>query len=314
MTIEEQIASLDDCLVEILNQYDLGAYKTESISHEFNSTFKVTDVSGEKFALRINVNSTRSLANLNGEIAWVDSIQSVTVPKPQSTRAGKFVANGWHDATGRTLNAVLYSWLDGEELGDEPRAEQLFALGATMAKLNLESVHFETPEGALLPDYSDVFWGAPDLLTSDSSTLTELEKKLISKLMAEVSRVLKELADSAAPRPIHADLHPWNSMWHKGQIAVFDFDDSGLGLPIQDLATALYYLDTDEQRAALVEGYQSAAQLPEHTSEQLQVLLLQRRVLLLNYLYETTNPEHIELIPEYQAETFRRLASWLSPN
>ncbi|MEY4043264.1 MAG: hypothetical protein RL529_831, partial [Actinomycetota bacterium] len=109
--------------------------------------------------------------------------------------------------------------------------------------------------------------------------------------------------------PIHADLHPWNVMWHEGELAIFDFDDSGLGLPIQDLMTAIYYLDNPEQDAALLAGYASIAPVPEHTPEQRAVLMLQRRLLLLNYLYETSNPEHLEMIPEYQAETFRRLSA-----
>jgi len=41
-------------------------------------------------------------------------------------------------------------------------------------------------------------------------------------------------------------------------------------------------------------------------------LLLQRRIQLLNYLHETSNPEHRELIPEYHAETMRRIATTLS--
>lgn len=109
-------------------------------------------------------------------------------------------------------------------------------------------------------------------------------------------------------QPIHADLHPWNPMWHEGEIALFDFDDSGIGLPIQDLAIGIYYLDTDEQRAALLAGYESVAPLPVYSAKQMALLLLQRRSLLLNYLYETSNPEHAELIPEYQAETFRRIS------
>ena len=109
-------------------------------------------------------------------------------------------------------------------------------------------------------------------------------------------------------QPIHADLHPWNPMWHEGEIALFDFDDSGFGLPIQDIATAIYYLDTKEQDAAFIAGYESVARLPAYSEKQMGLLLLQRRILLLNYLYETSNPEHAELIPEYQAETFKRIA------
>ena len=307
MTVEEQIASLDACLVEILNQYDLGEYEAESINHEFNSTFKVSCVSGEQFALRINVNSTRSLENLKAEIAWVSRIQSVKVPKPASNRDGSFISYGWHEASKRNIAAVLYSWLDGEELGDEPTDDQVHALGAAMAKLHLESAGLVLPADATLPVYQDVFWGAEDLLTASTNPLTSEEKGLVARVLAQVAKALDELGDGGRLQPIHADLHPWNAMWHNGEIAVFDFDDSGVGLPIQDLAIGIYYLDTDDQRAALLAGYESVAPLPVYSAKQMSLLLLQRRILLLNYLYETSNPEHAELIPEYQAETFRRL-------
>lgn len=313
ITIEEQIASLDACLVEILNQYELGEYEVESINHEFNSTFKVTAGSGQKFALRINVNSSRSPENLNAEIFWVTSIKSVTVPKPVLNRDGSAVSQGWHAATERNLAAVLHTWLEGEEPGDEPTEDQLFALGAAMAKLHLEAADLVLPPGCELTDFTDVFWGEKNLLTGPESSLTAEEQAKVSSVLDKVSEVLVDLRGSAKLQPIHADMHPWNVMWHEGELAVFDFDDSGLGLPIQDLMTSLYYLDTPEQDAALLAGYASVGSVPEHTPEQRQLLMLQRRLLLLNYLYETTNPEHAEMVPQYHAETFRRLASFVQP-
>jgi Ser/Thr protein kinase RdoA (MazF antagonist) len=310
MTVEEQIASLDDCLAAILSHYDLGQYETESINHEFNSTFKVSFSLGQTFALRINVNSTRTIENLRAEIGWVSQIKSVSVPKPQLNLDGSAVSFGWHEASGRELPGVLYSWLDGEELGDEPTADQLQALGAAMAKMHLEAANLVLPEGALFPEYLDAFWGAPDFLTSASSALSEGEKTLIRDVLTKVTDTLVELRGEQALQPIHADLHPWNAMWHEGAVSVFDFDDSGLGLPIQDLATAIYYLDTTEQDAALRAGYESVAPLPTHTPEKLKLLLLQRRLLLLNYLYETSNPEHAALITEYQEETIRRIVDF----
>jgi Ser/Thr protein kinase RdoA (MazF antagonist) len=305
---QEQIDSLSDCVVEILGQYDLGDFKIESINHGYNSTFKVTSGLGQTYALRVNVNSRRSLPNFRAEIAWVASIESVQVPKPRLNRSGSAITFGWHEATNRTLAAVLFSWLEGQEPGDEPTEEQMFALGVSMAKLHLESSKFEFSKEVEFPDYADVFWGAPDLLRGPSSLLKETEQAKVSEVFFRAEEVLAELRGTLALQPIHADLHPWNVMWHKGQIAIFDFDDSGLGLPIQDLITALYYLDTPKQEAALLAGYASIAPIPEHTAEQRAVLLLQRRLLLLNYLYESTNPEHIALIPEYQAETFRRIS------
>jgi len=309
MTVEEQVASLDDCLAEILGQYELGDYETESINHEYNSTFKVTAGSGEKFALRINVNSSRTPENLNAEIFWITAIQSVIVPKPILNFQGGAVSHGWHAATERTLAGVLYTWLDGDEPGDEPNEEQLFALGAAMAKLHKESSGLVLPTGCELTDYTDPYWGAKNLLTGPESALTGEEQEQVNQVLDKVSGAVSELRGEAQLQPIHADLHPWNVMWNDGELAVFDFDDSGMGLPIQDLMTALYYLDTPEQDAALIAGYASVAPIPHHTPEQRQLLMLQRRLLLLNYLYETTNPEHAEMLPEYQAETFRRLAS-----
>jgi hypothetical protein len=43
------------------------------------------------------------------------------------------------------------------------------------------------------------------------------------------------------------------------------------------------------------------------------MLLLQRRIVLLNYLYETSNLEHRSIIPEYQEETLRRIEVFLRP-
>jgi Ser/Thr protein kinase RdoA (MazF antagonist) len=110
---------------------------------------------------------------------------------------------------------------------------------------------------------------------------------------------------------IHADLHGWNLMWDEELLSIFDFDDCGIGLPIQDLATALYYLDTPEQNAALLEGYESVAPLPKHTKRDMEMLLLQRRIILLNYLYETLNAEHASMLPEYLEETIRRVKVFL---
>jgi len=311
MTVEQQIESLGHCVDEILRQYPLGEFTAESINHEFNSTFRVT-AGAQKYALRINVNSTRTLANLKAEIFWVNSITQVSVPKPIANRDGDFVTFGWHEASGRNLNAVLYSWLEGTEPGDEPSLEQLRAAGSAMAKLHEGSVHLVFEPGAELPDLSDFLWGTEDFLLGERSTLGELERELVAAAKIALDALLEELQAGSKKQPIHADLHPWNLMWHQGKLSVFDFDDSGIGLPVQDLATALYYLDTEEQDNAFLEGYAAVRPLPIYTSEQMKLLLLQRRILLLNYLHETSHPEHKAMIPEYQAETMSRIRQQLA--
>jgi Ser/Thr protein kinase RdoA (MazF antagonist) len=99
--------------------------------------------------------------------------------------------------------------------------------------------------------------------------------------------------------------------WNLDQLSIFDFDDCGIGLPIQDIATALYYLDTPDQDQALLEGYKSVKPLPKYEEKDLKMLLLHRRLLLLNYLYETMKAEHASILPEYLEETIRRVKVFL---
>jgi len=41
-------------------------------------------------------------------------------------------------------------------------------------------------------------------------------------------------------------------------------------------------------------------------------LLLQRRLVLLNYLYETKNPEHKEMLPAYLEKSMERVNGFLT--
>ena len=101
-------------------------------------------------------------------------------------------------------------------------------------------------------------------------------------------------------------------MWHEGQLSIFDFDDCGFGVEAQDLAVALYYLDTPEQDAALLNGYKSVKPLPTYSELAMKALLLQRRLLLLNYLFETKNQEHKEMLPAYLEKSLERVSTFLT--
>ncbi len=311
MTIEEQVESLSDCVQGILSQYDIGAFEFESINHEFNSTYRVKTQAGERYALRVNVNSNRTRENLNAEIFFVSNVTSVKTPRPVKNASGQFVTTGWHEASGRELSAVVYTWLDGAEVGDEPTNEQIFAMGAAMAQLHTEAENLALPGGADLPRIHDFLWGQKDMLLSPLSTLSEEDKSVIAAVKTEIESVVDALSREDTVRPIHADIHPYNVMWLDGELSVFDFDDSAIGLPVQDLATTLYYLDTEEQDQALLAGYASVRELPKFTERQMKLLRIQRRIILLNYLFETSNPEHKAMADDYAVETIRRVRALL---
>ena len=299
---------------QILSRYPIEVKSAVSINYEYNATLKIEATDGQLFALRINTNSPRTPENLRAEIAFVRFLEEdgrIKVPHPIANTEGDFYTSILHEASGRTFHCVLYSWIRGEELEDEPTDEQLKALGTAMATMHLVAQGFKLPHGSVLSIYNDPLWWTEDFLLSEKSVLDAEAKDLISRALSAIKSGVAKFYADATPILIHADLHGGNVLWHEGSLSVIDFDDCGLGLPIQDFATALYYFDTPEQDAAFKEGYNSIAPIPECTEREMKMFFLQRRIVLLNYLYETSNLEHKSMIPEYQEESLRRIRNFL---
>jgi Ser/Thr protein kinase RdoA (MazF antagonist) len=210
------------------------------------------------------------------------------------------------------FHCVLYSWILGEELEDEPTDEQLSALGVAMATMHVAAQGFKLPEGSSLPTFDDPLWWTEDFLLSEKSVLDAEAKDLVSRALSAIKSGVAKYFANGTPMLIHADMHGGNVLWYQDNLSVIDFDDCGFGFPLQDLATALYYLDTPEQDAAFKKGYASIAPVPECSEKEMKMLFLQRRIVLLNYLYETSNLEHRSMIPEYQEETLRRIKNFLA--
>lgn len=294
----------------VISNYPLDISSIECINFEFNATFKVTTTQGEVYALRININSRRTKENLAAEIEFVRFLSANTdikLPTPIALRDGNYFGSEFHPDSERTLNFVLYTWLEGVEIGSQPTLSQVRELGELMAKMHNATQFFELSSSGSLELLRDPLWNQQDNLTTELSSLMESDKKKFSKTLADVNNLLEQLYSEGSPQPIHADLHGWNVLEHQGQLAVLDFDDCAIGYPIQDIATTMYYLDTKEQDQAFLKGYAAIREIPDFNERQMKLLLLQRRLVLLNYLFETSTPEHREMLPKYLQETIRRI-------
>ena len=268
---EEQQKSLTAFASELLKSYGINDAKVSCINFEFNATFAVESDSGIKYALRININSTRTIENMQAEVQWVRHLNrtsGINTPTPIATLKDQYIVSGLHADSGQTLNGVMYSWLEGEEIGDEPTMEQLHEVGRAIARLHQESTDFALSAGEVLPTFNDFFWGTEDFLFSEKSVLSDKDRGLIEQARDLIMKYTDELYQSSPVHIIHADFHGWNLMWHEGQLSIFDFDDCGFGIEAQDLAVVLYYLDTPEQDAALLDGYKSIKRLPNHGEPQ----------------------------------------------
>jgi Ser/Thr protein kinase RdoA (MazF antagonist) len=315
LPVEDQQRSLTSFAEDLLATYGIYKAKVACIAYEFNATFSVETQSGVKYALRININSTRTIQNMLAEVEWVRQLNrtsGVHTPTPIANLTDQYIVSKLHADSGQTLYGVMYTWLDGEEIGDEPTMEQLHEVGKAIAYLHQESNDFALSTEVELPRFDDFFWGTQDYLFSDKSLLTTEERDLIQQAHDLIMQFTKDLYAKSPVHIIHADFHGWNLMWNEGKLSIFDFDDCGFGLEAQDLAVALYYLDTPEQDQALLNGYKSVKPLPDYSALAMKALLLQRRLMLLNYLFETKNQEHKEMLPAYLQKSIERVSTFLT--
>ena len=314
VTARTQANRLRALAARALPAWGLADASLRLLNHGYNTTFRVEVPDGRRFALRVNVIPTKTEAHLLAEVAWLAALSAetdLTVPTPQRTRDGEWAARVPSPDHGRDLPVVLFSWLDGRNLGAKPSIRRLHAVGRAMARLHEHAATWRPPAGAELPLFDDVLTDLPNRLGGHPA----LDAEASAVLTAAYARA-QELQDQAFAAdeiiPLHADLHGGNLKWHRGRLSVFDFDDAGLGVPALDLAIAVYYLRDDAAAEdALKAGYAGVRPLPRVSPDVFEGMVAGRNLLLVDDLIEQPNAELRAMIPAYVANSVRRLRGWL---
>lgn len=318
-----QIRRLRAVALRAAELYGLDASRVQLINWGFNATFRIDTTGGAKFALRINVNSQRSEANILAEVAWIAALARDTgltvprlqVPKQRGTQDTSVIQ--WicaPELDRASVPAVLFSWLPGRDLGRTVDPAAFRALGKTMALLHRHGEQWRLPSDGALSHANDVLFGQPNRFLTDPM-LTPQSRGIFEKVRVGAQATLNELYRRARPQILHFDLHTWNVKWVRGRLAVFDFDDCCIGVPVQDLATTVYYLcswpEAVQLENALLEGYSLISDPPLPDSEIFEALLAARALLLSNDLLAIETANEKEHAPEFLSKTEQTLSRFL---
>jgi Ser/Thr protein kinase RdoA (MazF antagonist) len=310
---EEQVEVLRRVALAAAEEYGLEVAGLEPVLHGYNTTFRLDPVGRPRLALRVTTNSKSTLEHVAAQQAWVHAIAhetDVRVPDAVAAPDGRTVVSVPCPEAGRDLLVVVNTWLEGPDVG-ECGAEQAHALGRVMAALHEHARGFTLPPGAALPSFDEPLFGDENLLEG-ADALGPEGRAVVDEAFARTRRAFAEVAATADAIPLHADLHGGNLKWHGGRLAVFDFDDSGLGVPLLDLAIATFYLrggDPAVERA-LRDGYAEVSPLPD--DEHLEALVAARQLLLANSLLTTTTAAWRHQAVEYLGTTVDRLRHWMA--
>jgi Ser/Thr protein kinase RdoA (MazF antagonist) len=301
--------------LEAARRFGLEVVRCELAAHAFNTTFKLETTAGTSYALRVGTNSHSTRSNVVAQQSWQQAIAAntdVPVPEPLATPDGHWFVQVDSDVVGRPLLITAASWLDGPDL-EELDAAASRELGRTMALLHQHARDWTLPPGASLPRFDTPLFGDEDLLVGSASGLQPEERAVLQRAREVTAEAFAAVYEDVPVQPLHADLHGGNLKRVDGRIAVFDFDDSGLGVPALDLAITTFYLRSGDPapERALLAGYTEVAPLPEVEPHHFEAMIAARQLLLANSLLASTTSDLRAESQRYLHTTCDRLRTWL---
>jgi Ser/Thr protein kinase RdoA (MazF antagonist) len=265
-----------------------------------NSVFTVETTRGPA-ALRVHRHGYHSKQAIVSEMKWMAHLAAcgLKVPEPLSNLENTYLAEIAFE--GQIYFVDVLSWLDGTPLGNsiDPlpynKAELraiFFNLGEAIARLHAASDTWVIPADFQRHAW-DVdgfvgetpFWGA----FWNAGELTDGERSLLSQARLKAVAVLRSLKHKGADYGlIHADFVRQNILVTADGLRIIDFDDSGFGFRMYDIATALvknraepHY---DVLKQSLFSGYRAQRQLSLMDEQALDVFLALRDFAYLGWM------------------------------
>jgi Ser/Thr protein kinase RdoA (MazF antagonist) len=266
-----------------------------------------------QYLLRIHEPGYQETEAIELELAWLAAMRQeadLPVPEPIPTVDGRWLLSIDAPGVPGERNVSLLRWINGRSVKNTYRPHHLKAQGGLLAKMHNFSAGWQhTPclskrrfdwEGLFK---NDVGSGMPNAEAWALLSPSHLQA------FSLVAQRLRQVMDDWGEGPdafglIHGDMGVDANLyfWH-GEPRPIDFDDSGYGYWIFDLAVALEQSRDNpgylHYREALLEGYAEFRHLPQEQADQIELFLAGLKIY---WNLWATGGTHLypDLVPEYQ--------------
>jgi Ser/Thr protein kinase RdoA (MazF antagonist) len=250
------------------------------VKHRENHVYRVRTPEWDR-ALRMHRVGYRSDDELRSETASMVAFRAggIAVPTPVATADGEHLVTVV-DAAGSRRQATMQEWVaDGRVFGDSaaafagtarPSDDELRMLGALIARMH-DVAAAGTPAGYIRSAWNAAGLAGPAALWGSAlrlASLTGADRRILERADARLASDLEGLATTPDRYGvIHADFTFENVLVTDGGLVTLDFDDSGEGWFLFDLATPAFWCarhpEAAEMIAALTAGYQEVRTLPD---------------------------------------------------
>jgi len=293
---------------EVLDAWNLEVRDIHLVSVSENIAFRVDDVAGQPYVLRLHRPWYHDLDELISEQTWTAALREagVDVPVAVMTRSG----DGYVpvEVAGERRYAGILEWVDGPTMYDvmHDNDDPVFVCDC-FAKLGeiMASIHAQTTDWTIPPGFrrhrldadglmgEQPFWGR----FWESPHLAAHERDRLAALRETVHGILQAYGTQPAVFGlIHADLHSSNVIAGGERLHVIDFDDAGFGWHAYDMAVALYHFQGergfDEVTAALVQGYRQVRPVSDETLARIPLFLLIRSLASIGWIAARPELDH----------------------
>jgi Ser/Thr protein kinase RdoA (MazF antagonist) len=264
------------------------------VKYRENYVFRVDEPDGS-YALRLHRHGYRTDPQILEELELLAALEAagVSVPRLRPTDAGEPFCRVI-DADGDVHQVPLDTVVFG-------------ALGALVADLHNKAASLERGHtsvrapwdaGGLVGDAA--VWGDPRRAFHDGAPGREIVDQAMSLLESELNAYGKAPVRYGA---IHADFTPENVLVHDGHLTIIDFDDSGDGYYLFDLATAAFFYQPDPRFddlvSALLAGYQGVRPLTTEDLQMWRPMLLARGLTYLAWAADRRGDDTAEFVFEH---------------
>ncbi len=290
---------------QAMSHWGVNAPVLDLISHRENAVFRTTLKDGTTAALRLHRPGYNAQQDILSEL-WVSNELAKTgfpCPKPLATDSDDLLVCL---ADGQC--ATMISWVDGAPIGsgeagiDQATGDKIALyhdVGALLAEL-----HTATDQMQLGADFSRRRWDAEGFLGKaphwgrfwENPILTREDSQLLQAARTKARADLAQFQSAGADYGfIHADALRENIFYDGNGLTLIDFDDSGFGFRLYDLATALSQSVDDADymrlRQAIVDGYRTRRALDDHAALLLPLFQMLRTMASLGWAIPRLSPD-----------------------
>jgi Ser/Thr protein kinase RdoA (MazF antagonist) len=249
------------------------------IMNRENAVFGVNLKYHGRAALRLHRPGYKTSTEIASELWWMRALadQGFPCPRPISATDGEDIVD-----LGNGLVATLISWVDGQPIGSSSRpltgpTDLHRDMGRLLGRLHAATQKLDLPDWFTRPSWDrdglvgeaplwGRFWEHPSLNTTQSDLLMTMRDQARTAL-ADYT------VTGGKTQLIHADALRENVFSGSDGLTLIDFDDSGFGFGLHELAIAISQSVGDAEyasrRADLVRGYQDYCTL---TAEEVALL------------------------------------------